>query len=237
MSDEPQQAGPDDVAERLAAVRRRIAEAAGAADRDAAEVRVVAVSKFQSLAKILAAHNAGQELFGESRAQELDAKLAEAPPDLRWDFVGRLQRNKVDLVAGRVGLIHSVDRARLADAISTHMAGIGGRQDVLVQVNVTGEQRKGGCRPDEAPVLARHIATLDGIRAVGLMAIPPLDADPGAVFNQLRALRARLAVDFPGIVELSMGMSGDLEAAIAAGATIVRIGTAIFGARPQGHET
>lgn len=235
MSDEPTLAGPEEVADRLAAVRRRIADAARAADRDPADVRIVAVSKFQSLAKILAAHAAGQDVFGESRAQELDAKLAEAPPDVRWDFVGRLQRNKVDLVAGRVGLIHSVDRLRLAEAISRHMVGVGGRQAVLIQVNVTGEQRKGGCRPDEVPALARHIATLDGIDADGLMVIPPLDADPGAVFHRVRALRAQLADDLPPGSELSMGMSGDLEAAIAAGATIVRVGTAIFGARPQGQ--
>lgn len=235
MSDELRQAGPDEVADRLAAVRRRIADAARAADRDPAEVRVVAVSKFQPLAMILAARDAGQIVFGESRAQELDAKLAESPPDLRWDFVGRLQRNKVHLVAGRVGRIHSVDRALLADAIAGHLAQVGGRQDVLIQVNVTGERRKGGCRPDEAPALAAHIARLGDVDAVGLMTIPPLDADPGPIFSGLRALRARLAVDFPGIVELSMGMSGDLEAAVAAGATIVRVGTAIFGARPQGQ--
>jgi pyridoxal phosphate enzyme (YggS family) len=229
----PATATPADVPGRLAAVRRRIADACRAAGREPSEVRIVAVSKFQPLAKILAAHDAGQAVFGESRAQELDAKLAEAPPELTWDFVGRLQRNKVDLVAGRVALIHSVDRARLADAIAARMGEVGGRQDVLIQVNVTGEERKGGCRPDEAPGLADHIAGLEGVDAVGLMAIPPLDADPGAVFAELRALRAQLAAAHPAVAELSMGMSGDLEPAIAAGATIVRVGTAIFGARPQ----
>lgn len=231
----PETATPADVPGRLAAVRRRIAEACRAADRDPTAVRIVAVSKFQPLAKILAAHDAGQAVFGESRAQELDAKLADAPPDLTWDFVGRLQRNKVDLVAGRVARIHSVDRARLADAIADRMGELGGTQDVLIQVNVTGEERKGGCRPDEAPGLADHIAGLDGIAAVGLMTIPPLHVDPGAVFAELCALRARLAAEHPAVTELSMGMSGDLEPAIAAGATIVRVGTAIFGARPQGQ--
>lgn len=222
------------VAARLAAVRRRIATAARAAARRPEHVRLVAVSKFHSLERIRAAYAAGQLEFGESRAQELDAKLAEAPPpELRWHFVGRLQRNKVRLVAGRVVLIHSVDRIRLAASIADHMASVGGSQDVLIQVNVTGEQRKGGCRPEEVGELADRIVELPGVTVRGLMAIPPLDGDPDAVFARLRALRAQVATRHPEIVELSMGMSGDLEVAIANGATIVRVGTDVFGARPR----
>ncbi|HSJ44928.1 MAG TPA: YggS family pyridoxal phosphate-dependent enzyme [Euzebyales bacterium] len=222
------------VAARLAAVRRRIATAARAAGRLPDDVRLVAVSKFHPLDRIRAAFDAGQLEFGESRAQELDAKLAEDPPaELRWHFVGRLQRNKVRLVAGRVVLVHSVDRIRLADAIADHMASVGGNQDVLIQVNVTGEQRKDGCRPEDIEDLAERIAELPGVTATGLMAIPPLDVDPDAVFARLRALRAQVASGHPEVVELSMGMSGDLEVAIANGATIVRVGTDVFGPRSR----
>lgn len=219
---------------RLAVVRDRIAAAARGAGREPDHVRLVAVGKFHPLSLIAAAHAAGQDDVGESRAQELDAKLADDPPaTLRWHFVGRLQGNKVKLVAGRVALIHSVDRLRLAEAIASHMDGLGGRQDVLLQVNVTGEAAKGGCSPEQAPALAERIAALPGVRATGLMTIPPLEGDPEAVFARLRALRAQLSQEFPELVELSMGMSADLEAAVANGATIVRVGTAIFGARPR----
>ena len=222
------------VAARLAAVRRRMAAATRAAGRAPEDVRLVAVGKSHPLSRILAAHAAGQEEFGESRAQELDAKLAQdPPPGLRWHFVGRLQRNKVRLVAGRVVLIHSVDRIRLAESIADHMTAVGGHQSVLIQVNVTGEPRKGGCRPEDVGPLAERIAQLPGLTATGLMAIPPLDGDPDAVFARLRALRAQVAASHPDIVELSMGMSGDMEVAIANGATIVRVGTDVFGARPR----
>lgn len=230
----PEQVGVGEVSSRLRAVRARIAAAARAAGRDPADIRLVAISKFHPLEKIAAAHAAGQVDIGESRAQELDAKLAsDPPPGVRWHFVGRLQRNKVGMVAGRVVLIHSVDRPRLADAVASHMQSLDGIQDVLIQVNVVGEERKGGCAPADLPALAERIAVLDGVRAVGLMTIPPLDGDPGAVFAQLRAMRSRLAAEHPSVRELSMGMSGDLEAAVVAGATIVRVGTAIFGPRPD----
>lgn len=222
------------VATRLAAVRRRIASAARAADRSPDEVRLVAVGKLHPLDRIREAHAAGQIDFGESRAQELDAKLADDPPaGLRWHFVGRLQRNKVRSVAGRVVLIHSVDRLRLAESIADHMGAVGGQQDVLIQVNVTGEQGKGGCRPEDLRALAERIAGLPGVTATGLMAIPPLEGDADAVFARLRALRAQVATSHPEIVELSMGMSADMEVAIANGATIVRVGTDVFGARPR----
>jgi pyridoxal phosphate enzyme (YggS family) len=234
--DPPNRGGPQPstVATRLAAVRRRIADAARSVDRDASDVRLVAVSKLHPLESVLAAHAAGQQEFGESRAQELDAKLADArSAPLRWHFVGQLQRNKVPLVVGRVELIHSVDRARLVTAIGRHLSTAGGRQGVLLQVNVTGEARKGGCDPAALPSLAEAVARTTGVTAVGLMAIPPLDGDPAMVFDRLRELRARVAETHPEIVELSMGMSGDLEIAVAHGATIVRVGTDVFGARPS----
>jgi hypothetical protein len=221
-----------DIAGRLEAVRERIAGAAHRAGRDPSEIRLLAVSKFQPMTAIRAAVAAGQLDFGENRAQELDAKLADAPAGVRWHFIGRLQRNKVKQIVGGVELIHSVDRARLAEAIATQARARNLHQQVLVQVNIAGEARKGGCAPGAVPVLLERIGELDGVSAVGLMTMPPLDADAAAMFERLRALRARLASDFPQLTELSMGMSADLEAAVAHGATIVRIGTAVFGARP-----
>lgn len=225
--------GAEQIPARLAAVRARIAAAAHDAGRDPTAVRIVAVSKFQPAAAVATALAAGQVDIGESRAQELTAKLDQVPDGVRWHFVGQLQRNKVNDVVGRVDLIHSVDRTRLAEAIAARAQRIGVVQRVLLQVNVAGEERKGGIRPEDLPALAERIAGLDGVEATGLMTIPPLDADPAAVFGRLRALRAQVADTVPGIVELSMGMSADLEAAVAQGATIVRIGTAIFGARPR----
>lgn len=224
----------ESIASRLAGVRERIATAARVAGRDPADVRLVAVSKFHSLERILAAYAAGQVEFGESRAQELDVKLAALPPaQLRWHFVGQLQRNKVRLVAGRVELIHSVDRVPLIAAIARHMEADGGRQDVLIQVNVTGERRKGGCAPGELERLVEAITMHEGVRAVGLMTIPPLGVDPVPVYRRLAALREQLAAAHPELNELSMGMSADLEAAITCGATIVRVGTDVFGPRPR----
>ena len=222
-----------DVAERLARVRERIADAARQAGRDPAQVRLVAVSKFQPLSAVAAAVAAGQREFAENRAQELVEKLRDAPEGARWHFVGRLQRNKAKLVVGEVDLIHSVDRAALAETVAKQAVRRELVQPVLVQVDVVGEERKGGCRPGHVPALLERIGQLDGIRAVGLMTIPPLDADAAAVFEQLRALRARLVSTFPGLTELSMGMSADLEAAVTHGATIVRVGTAVFGPRPR----
>lgn len=232
--------GPDDtagdavrVAAGLATVRRRIASAARSSGRDPGDVRLVAVSKFQPVAAIAAAVRAGHHDFGESRAQELRAKLGAVPSSVRWHFVGRLQRNKVAQVVGSVVLIHSVDRARLVDAIATQAARRGMSQDVLVQVNVLGEQRKGGCAVEDVPPLLAQAAALPGITVRGLMAIPPLDASPAAVFARVAALRATLAERFPQLTELSLGMSADLEEGIRHGATIVRIGTAVFGPRPD----
>ena len=217
----------------LSVVRERIATAARSAGREPTEVRLVAVSKLQPVTAIQAAADAGQVDFGESRGQELVAKLDAAPATVRWHFVGQLQRNKVSSVVGRVALIHSVDRISLAETIALQASRRDVRQHVLVQVNIAGESRKAGCAPSELEGLLERIGDLDGIEATGLMTIPALDDDPAPVFAQLRAFRARLAPSFPRLAELSMGMSADLETAVAHGATIVRVGTAIFGARPR----
>ena len=210
------------VAERLAAVRARI-DAAGA-DPDA--LVVVAVTKGFDVGAVRAALDVGLPDVGENYAQELVAKAAEAPPGARWHFIGRLQRNKVRLVAPHVALWQSVDRAELGAEIARRAPGA----RVLAQVNVSGEPRKGGCRPENAPALV-HDLQADGLAVEGLMTVgatgPPEAARPGFVL--LRELADRLALPVR-----SMGMTADLEVAVAEGATMIRVGTALFGPRKPG---
>ncbi len=218
-----------DIETRLAEVRERIAHAARAAGRDPADVQLVAVSKEASVDAVRDAIAAGQREFGENRAQDLVAKadaLAVAPADAApaWHFIGRLQSNKVKSVARAVTLWESVDRLELGELIARHAP----RARVLVQVNLGGEQQKGGCPPADADALAGRLRDL-GLEVEGLMTVPPQHDDPRPYFASLHDLAARL-----GVGTLSMGMSGDYEAAIAEGATLVRVGTAVFGARPPG---
>jgi hypothetical protein len=215
----------NDVSARLAEVRDRIAHAAREAGRDPNAVQLVAVSKEVSAGAVRDAIAAGQRDFGENRAQDLAAK-AEAITDatLHWHFIGRLQRNKVKAIAGVVALWQSVDRLELGELIARHAPGA----RVLVQIRLGGENAKGGCDPAEADALAGRLTGL-GLSVEGLMTVPPHHQDPRPYFASLRDLAARL-----GLQTLSMGMSGDYEAAIAEGATLVRVGTAVFGARPPG---
>ena len=208
------------IAERLREVLERVDVAARAANRDPSAVRLVAISKEHPVDAVLEAHAAGQLDFGENRAQELLAK-APAVSGAEWHFVGRVQRNKVKALAPLVRWWHSVDRVTLADELARHAAGA----RVLVQVNVAGEETKAGCAPGETAALVEHARRV-GLDVVGLMTVPPADEDPRSHFARLRALAEACAV-----AELSMGMTGDFEAAIAEGATIVRVGTAIFGPR------
>jgi pyridoxal phosphate enzyme (YggS family) len=213
----------NDVARALAEVRERIANAALVAGRDPGAVQLVAVSKDTSVAAVRDAIAAGQRDFGENRAQELAAKaeaLADAAP--QWHFIGRLQRNKVKQIAGAVALWQSVDRPEIGDLIARHAPGA----PVLVQVNLGGEDQKGGCLPPATGALADRL-TGRGLVVEGLMTVPPQHEDPRPYFATLRELAGRL-----GLRTLSMGMSGDYEAAIGEGATLVRVGTAVFGARP-----
>jgi pyridoxal phosphate enzyme (YggS family) len=214
-----------DVAERVAVVRARVDAAARAAGRTAESVRLVAATKTQSVDVVRAVVAAGVTDLGENRAQELVAKAPElAPLDPAWHFIGRLQRNKINQLAPWVQWWSSVDRAELVDALAARVVGA----RVLIEVNVGGEAQKGGCAPaDAAGLVAR--ARAGGLEPVGLMTVAPLEGDPRPVFATLRGLAERL-----GLAELSMGMSGDFEAAIGEGATIVRVGTALFGPRPAG---
>jgi len=207
------------VAERLEELRARIVEAGGDLER----IRIVAATKGQPVARVQEAVAAGLEDLGETKAQELLAK-AEVVEGVRWHFIGRVQRNKVRQVAGFVHLWHSVDRLSLAAEIARHAPGAA----VLVQVNVSGAEQQGGCPPERVAAVVEGCRDL-GLDVRGLMAIGPLAGD-----DEVRAAyrTVRQQADHLGLPECSMGMSGDLEAAVAEGATIVRIGTDLLGPRP-----
>jgi pyridoxal phosphate enzyme (YggS family) len=219
----------------LAAVRGRIAAAAARAGRRTDSVTIIAVTKGHPLERVREAAGAGLLDVGESRVQEAAAKQA-AWPDapVRWHLVGHLQRNKARLAAGRFALIHSLDSLRLADALEAGAAAAGVVQDVLVEVNVAREPQKSGAMPEEAPDLVAHAAGLPHLVVRGLMTLAPYDA-PAAVqhrvFGELRELRDRLATSDLELAVLSMGMSADFEAAVEEGATMVRLGTILFGER------
>ena len=222
--------------ENLRAVRERVAAAARAAGRDPASVALLAISKTWPADDVRALAALGQRDFGENRAQELVAKAGELTGlPVRWHFVGQLQRNKAAAVARVGAVVHTVDRESLALAL--HRAGQDGEPvDVLVQVDLGGAAGelapRGGASPTDVPALADLIAGCAGLRLRGLMAVAPRGEEPLPAFERLADLAGRIRADHPDAVELSAGMSGDLEAAVSAGATIVRVGTALFGDRP-----
>jgi hypothetical protein len=208
------------IAERLAAVRAALPSG----------VTLVAVSKTQPAEAIREAYAAGQRDFGENYAQEWREK-AEALADLadlRWHFIGGLQTNKVKYLAGRVHAIHTVDREELAREISRRFGQKGAIARLFLEVNVGGEATKAGCAPADVPRLAAAVRALPAVELLGLTCIPPPEDDPRPHFRALRALAEGL-----GLRELSMGMSADWPIAVAEGATVVRVGTAIFGERPR----
>ena len=212
-------------AERLAAVRVRIAAAARRVDRDPASIRLVAVSKTQSVDAVRAAVAAGQMLFGENRAQELVQKADAIAAE--WHFIGHLQTNKVRQVVGRATLIHGVDSIPLAEEIARRKG-----PPVLVQVNTSGEGSKSGVDPADAIRFCSDVAAICELR--GLMTIPAPTEDPEgsrSAFRVLRELAAEGRAKGLGTHELSMGMSDDFEVAIEEGATLVRLGTVLFGPR------
>ena len=225
------------IAERLERVRGEIRAAAVRASRNPDEVRLVAVSKTRPGADVVQAFQAGQTLFGENYVQEFSAKAAEVPEPIEWHFIGHLQSNKVKYISGLVSMIHSVDRLSLAEEISRQWARVNKTCNVLIQVNVSGEATKSGTTAGDALALVQAVSLLPNIRVQGLMTMPPFFDDPAAArpyFAELKRLADLIAAEqIEGVEmrELSMGMSGDFEAAIQEGATLVRIGTAIFGER------
>lgn len=225
----------DPIAERLDAIRRRIEAAAGRAGRDPADIRLVAVSKTRTVDEIRAAVAAGLHEFGENRAQELRDKSPFFGTDVIWHFIGRLQTNKVKYVVPGAALVHSLDRIDLAHELDRRAAATAAPVAVLVEVNTSGESSKAGVSPAELHGFLDALRAFTRLRVQGLMTMAA-PGDPAAARTSFRALR-RLRDDlrrlpgFDGLVDLSMGMSDDFEIAIEEGATIVRIGTAIFGPR------
>ncbi|CAH2813335.1 MAG: Pyridoxal phosphate-containing protein YggS [Candidatus Burkholderia crenata] len=225
------------IARHLDEVRQRIAKAAADASRDASSVALLAVSKTFPAEDVRAAFNAGQRAFGENYVQEAVAKiteLAELRREIEWHFIGPLQSNKTKIVAENFDWVHSVDRLKIAQRLSEQRPDGLAPLNVCLQVNVSSEASKSGVAPEEALTLARQIATLPKLRLRGLMAIPePAETldEQRAPHRRLREIMDTLRADGLDLNTLSMGMSADIEAAILEGATMVRIGTAIFGVR------
>ncbi len=213
------------IAVALAEVRARIEKGCAAARRQPRDVTLVAVSKTVDATRCQEAVDAGQLVLGENYAQELRDK-ARIVRGATWHFIGPLQRNKVKYVVGTAALIHSIDSLALLEAVSAHAQRSSLRQRCLLQVNVAQEAQKSGVSVEDLASLVDATRDAPGIELAGLMCIPPAEGDPRRHFAALRSLAERHA-----LAELSMGMSGDYEAAIEEGATLVRVGTAIFGAR------
>jgi pyridoxal phosphate enzyme (YggS family) len=221
-----------EITDHLADIRARIARAAASAGRSPESVTLVAISKQQPAEAIVAAHRAGITHFGESYAQEALPKMtALSSLPITWHYVGKLQANKTRQIAERFAWVHTLDRLKIAQRLSEQRPPHAAALNVLIQVNQGDEAQKGGVPPTDVAELARAIRKLPRLALRGLMTLPPNDDDPAKWFVELKALRAHLERDGIALDALSMGMSADFEQAIAAGATHVRIGTALFGAR------
>jgi pyridoxal phosphate enzyme (YggS family) len=230
---------PTDIRRNLNAVRERMARAAERSGRRPADVLLVAVSKTVPVERLRAAVAAGVSALGENRVQEAVDKVAALGRPVPWHLIGHLQTNKVRDALACFDVIQSVDRPAVAEALSSRAARDGRRVDALVQVNVGEEPQKGGFRPADLRAALESLAALPGLRLRGLMTIPPIPRDPEESRPYYREMRKLLDVAAGWglgveLRELSMGMSGDFEVAIEEGATIVRVGTAIFGAREPG---
>ncbi|WP_312171323.1 YggS family pyridoxal phosphate-dependent enzyme [Microbacterium sp.] len=223
-----------DLAARLSAIDLRIADAARAAGRDPEDLTRIVVTKFHPAALVTELHALGVRDVGENRQQELSAKRDELTSldDVRWHFIGQAQTNKAAAIRRSAEAVHSVDRERLADALH-RAADSDDLLDVLVQVNLTDDQGRGGVAPGDARRLAEHILELTSLRLRGVMAVAPLDEEPASAFERLRAIADDVRTVDPAADWISAGMTGDFAEAIAAGATHLRIGSAITGPRPD----
>lgn len=220
---------------RLADVDARIADAARAVGRDPGEITRIVVTKFHPAALVDALYRLGVRDVGENRQQELSAKTAElsALADLNWHFIGQAQTNKARAVRGAASVVHTVDRERLADALEAAATPVDPVLDVLVQVNLTEDPARGGVAPERIESLAAHIVDGCGtLRLRGIMAVAPLEEEPARAFERLRGYVERLRTVVPDAGWISAGMTGDFVEAITAGATHLRIGSAITGPRP-----
>lgn len=227
-----------DLAARVTAVRERIARAAARAMRSEQSVRLLAVSKRHPAAAVREAHALGLRAFGENYAQELVAKAGEVGPleGIEWHMIGHLQTNKARHVAPVISMIHTLDAAHVAAELGKRATSTGRIIGALIEVNVAGDAAKTGCAPDAVGAIVDAVRQTPGLALRGLMTMPPYDDDPDAArphFAALREIQARHGGP-AALPELSMGMSHDLEAAVEEGATIVRVGTAIFGQRTKG---
>jgi pyridoxal phosphate enzyme (YggS family) len=238
MAESPTPKAMSTIAERLTEVRARIGAAARSADRDPSSVRLIAVSKTFPLELVRDAYAAGQRDFGENRVQEALQKIQDAGDlDIRWHLLGHLQTNKARRAASAFAAIHSVDSLDLLRKLDTAAASAGTTPRLLIQLDLASEETKFGVRPADVPPLFEAAASLRAARVVGLMTLPPIPENPEDArpwFIQLRELRdtwAASGVPSDMLQELSMGMSGDFEVAVQEGATMVRVGTAIFGRR------
>ncbi|MFE3289850.1 YggS family pyridoxal phosphate-dependent enzyme [Rhodococcus sp. NPDC059234] len=252
MSDGTVEARTAQIADALGEVRDRLSRACVDAGRDPAEVQLLPVTKFFPASDARILYALGCREFGESREQEASAKVAEladllagsdssagsATGHVRWHMIGSLQRNKARAVARWAHAVHSVDSDRLVDALSkgsVEALADGARTEplrVLLQVSLDADPKRGGVLPAELPALARHTTTAAGVELAGLMAVPPLGADPDAAFATLAELHRTLLLEHPDATMLSAGMTGDLESAVRHGSTCVRVGTALLGSRP-----
>lgn len=228
------------IEENIRSVDASIGEACGRAGRKREEVTLIAVSKTKPVSLLREAYNAGARNFGENKVQELLDKIPELPSDIRWHMIGHLQRNKVKYIVDKVAMIHSVDSLRLAEEISHEAVKKGVSVDILIEVNVAGEESKFGAAVSEVPGLVEEIACLPAVRIRGLMTIAPFTENPEEnrqYFHDLKKLSVdieRKSIDNVDMSVLSMGMTGDYSVAVEEGATCVRVGTGIFGERqPQ----
>lgn len=225
------------ITQNLLEVEERITAACRRSGRDRSEVTLIAVSKTKPVSMLEAAYDAGIREYGENKVQELCEKYEVLPPDIHWHFIGHLQRNKVKYIVDKATLIHSVDSVRLAEEISKEAQKKGVQVNILIQVNVAGEDTKFGLASEEAEETIRIISKLPGIHICGLMTIAPFVDNPEdnrAIFSKLKQLSVDIRdknIDNIDMNILSMGMTGDYEVAIEEGATIVRVGTGIFGER------
>ena len=223
----------------LEQIRSIIRETAIGCGRDPQEIKLVAISKRMPAEMVAEAHQCEQILFGENYLQDAEAKISRLPPALRWHFIGHLQSNKAKMAAELFQMIETVDRQKIAQALDRHAGLLQKKLNVLIQVNVGREPQKSGVLPEDAGDLLRAMQPLKNLRVQGLMTMPPYGREAEASRPWFQALK-KLSVELAGencfynnkAVELSMGMSGDFNVAIEEGATLIRIGTAIFGARP-----